>query len=89
MLPIMGKLHFKVRICEHLEMSALTGKRVKGDDDSSVKENLLIYSNAPDFEDFSILTTSSFVLRAVLLSHGIYFKLILILLHKILLGSIW
>ena len=42
MLPIMGKLHFKVRICEHLGMSALTVKRVKGDDDSSVKENLLI-----------------------------------------------
>ena len=35
------KLHFKVRMCEHLEISALTGKRVKGDEDSAVKEHLL------------------------------------------------
>ena len=38
------KRHFKVRMCEHLEISALTGKRVKGDDDSAIKEHLL-FSN--------------------------------------------
>ena len=31
------KRHFKVRMCEHLGISALTGKRVKGDDDSAIK----------------------------------------------------
>ena len=31
------KHHFKVRMCEHLGISALTGKRVKGDDDSAIK----------------------------------------------------
>ena len=31
------KRHFKVRMCEHLGISALTGKRVKGDDNSVVK----------------------------------------------------
>ena len=38
-LPIMVKTkrHFKVRICEHMEISALTGKRVKGDDDLPLK----------------------------------------------------
>ena len=29
------KLHFKVRMCEHLGISALTGKKVKDDDDSA------------------------------------------------------
>ena len=42
-------------MCEHLRISALTGKRVKGDDDSAIKEHLLFCNQAPDFEDFSIL----------------------------------
>ena len=45
-----NKRHFKVRMCEHLAVSALTEKRVKGDDDSVIKEHLLFCSNAPDFE---------------------------------------
>ena len=31
------KRHFKVRISEHLRISAPSGKRVKGDDDSTIK----------------------------------------------------
>ena len=31
------KRRFKVRMCEHLGISALTGKRVKGDDDPPLK----------------------------------------------------
>ena len=31
----------KVIMCEHLEILVLTGKRVKGDEDSTFKENLL------------------------------------------------
>ena len=53
------KRHFKVRMCEHLGISALTGKRVKGDDDSAIKEHLLFCNHAPDFEDFSILATNN------------------------------
>ena len=45
------KRHFKVRMCEHLGISALTGKRVKGDDDSTIKEHLLFC--------FSILATNN------------------------------
>ena len=30
--------------------SALTGKRVKADDDSAIKEHPLFYNHAPDFE---------------------------------------
>ena len=53
------KRHFKVRMCEHLGISALTGKRVKGDDDSAIKEHLLFCNHTPDFEDFSILATNN------------------------------
>ena len=53
------KHHFKVRMCEHFGISALTGKRVKGDNDSAIKEHLLFCNHTPDFEDFSILTTNN------------------------------
>ena len=53
------KRHFKVRMCEHLGISALTGNRVKGDDDSAIKEHLLFCNHKPDFEDFSILATNN------------------------------
>ena len=33
----MAKL--SVRMCEHLEIYALTGKKVEGDDDSAIKES--------------------------------------------------
>ena len=39
--------------------SALTGKRVKGDEDSAIKEHLLFCNHAPDLEDFSILATNN------------------------------
>ena len=51
--------HFNVRMCEHLGISKLTGKRVKGNDDSAIKEHLLFCNHAPDFEDFSILATNN------------------------------
>ena len=53
------KRHFKVRMCKQLGISALTGKRVKGDDDSVIKEHLLFCNHTPDFEDFSILATNN------------------------------
>ena len=48
------KRHLKVRMCEHLGILALTRKRVKGDDESDVKEYLLFCNHSPDFKDFSI-----------------------------------
>ena len=53
-------LHQNKALCnEHLGISALTGKRVKGDDDSAIKEHLLFCNYKPDFEDFSILATNN------------------------------
>ena len=44
---------------EHFEISALTGKRVQGDDDSAITEHLLFCNHTPDFEDFSIFATKN------------------------------
>ena len=48
-------------MCEHLGTSVLTGSRVKGDDDSSIKEHLFFCNHSPDFVDsqFSLLTTTT------------------------------
>ena len=46
-------------MCEHFGRSALTGKRVEGDDDSTTKEHLLFSNHTPDFEDFLILATNN------------------------------
>ena len=51
--------HFKVRMCEHLGISVLTMKRVKGDDDSAIKEHLLFCNHTSEFEDFSILASNN------------------------------
>ena len=42
-----------------LENFCLTWKKVEGDDDSVIKEHLLFYNHAPEFEDFLILSTNS------------------------------
>ena len=53
------KRHFKVRMCKHLGISALTGKRVIGDDDSTIKEHLLFCNHTADFEDFSVVAINN------------------------------
>ena len=46
-------------MCEHLGISALTGKRVKSDDGFATQEYLLFCNHTLDFEDFSILATNN------------------------------
>ena len=55
------KRHFKLRICEQLGISHLTGKKVKIDNNklTMIQERLLCCNYSPSFEDFSILTTES------------------------------
>ena len=53
------KRHLKVRMSEHFGISALTVKRVKGDDDSAIEEHLLFCNHTSDLEDFSILATNN------------------------------
>ena len=55
------KRHFKLRICEHLDISHLIGKKVKIDTKklTAIQEHLLCCNYSPSFEDFSILTRES------------------------------
>ena len=46
-------------MCEHLGILALAGKRLQGDDDSAMKEHLLLCNYESDFEDFLILSTNN------------------------------
>ena len=63
------KRHFKVRMCEHLGISALTGRRVKGDNDSDIKEHLLFCDHTPDFDlatnsnDFKVTLMESLLIN--------------------------
>ena len=68
MLPFVEKLNDILRsVCEHLGISVLIGKRVKGDDDSAIKEYFLFCNQAIDFEDFSILPTSNIDFKVTLM----------------------
>ena len=40
------KRHFKVRMCKHLRVSALTGMRVKRDNDFAIKEHHLFCNHS-------------------------------------------
>ena len=53
------KGHFKVRMCEHFGVSALTKKQVKGDNDSAVKEHHLFCNHSSGFDDFFILASNN------------------------------
>ena len=51
------KLHFKVRMCEHLGVSARTGERVIGDNDSAITDDHL--KSFIWFDNFSISTSNN------------------------------
>ena len=52
------KRQFKVRIFEHLPVSALTGKRVNRDNDSAIKEHHLFCNHSSALDDFFILASN-------------------------------
>ena len=59
--------HLKVRICEHLGDSALTGKRVKGDKHSAIKEYHLFCNYSSGFDNFSILANNNNYFKVTLM----------------------
>ena len=46
-------------MCEHLGVSALVGKRGKGDNDSAIKEHHLFCSHSSGFDNFLILVSNN------------------------------
>ena len=53
------KHHFKIKMWEQLGVSAVTGKRVKGDNSSAIKEHHLFCNHSSSFDDFSILASNN------------------------------
>ena len=53
------KRHFKVRVSEHMGVSARTGKKIKCTKNSAVLDHMLVCNNIMPFEDFSILANGS------------------------------
>ena len=54
-------------VYKHLGIFSFAGKRVKGDDDSAIKEHLLFCNHTPDSEDFSILATNNNAFKVTLM----------------------
>ena len=54
-----SKRHFKVKMCEHLGVSPLTGKRVKGGNISAIKEHHLFCKHSSGFDEFSLLASNN------------------------------
>ena len=67
------KCHFKVRVSEHMGVSAHTGKNIKSTKNSAVRDHMLVCNNIVSFEDFSVLAngTNGFriKLQEILLIH--------------------
>ena len=61
------KHHFKVRIWKYLGVSALTGKRVKEDNNSAIKKHHLSCNHSSGFEDLTILASSNNGLKITLM----------------------
>ena len=53
------KCHFTIKMFEHLRVSALTGKREKSDNDSTIKEHHLFCNHLSAFDNFSILLSNN------------------------------
>lgn len=51
--------HLKVRSCEHLGFSHLTGKRVATQQQSAVSEHLLMSSHTADGNNFTVLSSDA------------------------------
>ena len=54
-------------MCEHLGVSALTEKRMKGDNDSAKTEYHLFCNHSSGFDDFSILASNNNYFKVTLM----------------------
>ena len=61
------KHHFEFRMSEHPESSALRGRRVKGRNNSAIKEHHLFCIHSSGFNDFSILASNNNDFKVILM----------------------
>ena len=60
------KRHFKVRACEHLGITPLTGKKVISPKESAVSDHIFHTSNNASFDDFETYVKESDEFRLLL-----------------------
>ena len=60
------KRHFKVRVCEHLGITILTGKKIKSPKKSAVFDHIFHTSHKASCFDFEILVKDSDEFRLLL-----------------------
>ena len=53
------KLHFKVRVSQHMGVSARTGKNIKFTTNCAVRDHMLACNNIVYFEEFSVLANGT------------------------------
>ena len=53
------KRHFKVRVSEHMGVSACTDKNIKSTKNSAVRDHMLVSNSIVSFEDFSVLANGT------------------------------
>ena len=53
------KRHFKVRVFEHMRVSARTGKNIKSVKNSAVHDHVLVCNDIVSFEDFSVFANGT------------------------------
>ena len=53
------KRHFKVRVSEHMGVSARTGKNIKSTKNSAVRDHMLVCNSIVSFDDFSVLANET------------------------------
>ena len=53
------KRHLKVRVSEHMGVSACTGKSIKSIKNSAVRDHMLVCNNIVSFEGFSVLANGA------------------------------
>ena len=61
------KQHFIVRMCKHLGVSALTGNKVKEDNDFAINEHHLFCNDSSGYDDFSILAGNNNDFKVILM----------------------
>ena len=53
------KRHFKVRVSEHMGVSARTGKNTKSTKNSAVRDHVVVCNNIESFEGFSVMANGT------------------------------
>ena len=63
LIMVKEKRHFRIRVSEHMGVSAHTGKNIKSTKNSAVRDHRLVCNSIVSFEDFSVLANGTNAFR--------------------------